>query len=102
MQTKELVFTGKADATFIYAACATEGFKAADPERAVLGKAEVATTVPESSYDPMFAIVAIPSNAPNPELARQFIQFLLTPEAQQAMAKLGYGEMKTDAAAAKP
>ena len=75
MQTKELVFSGKADAAFIYAACATEGFKAADPERAVLGKADVAFTVPEASYEPMYAIVAVPSNAPSPELARQFIQY---------------------------
>lgn len=93
MQTKELVFQGKADAAFIYAACSTEEFNEADPERSVIGKAQVVMTVPEDTYGGMFAVAAVPASATNPEVAKRFIEFLLTPEAQAAMAKLGYGRV---------
>jgi len=93
MQTKEFVFAHKADAAFIYAACSSEQFQAADPARTVVGKAEVVMDVPEDSYGGMFAVAAIPAGAPSPDLAAKFIQFMLTAPAQEAMAKIGYGKM---------
>lgn len=95
MQTKEFVFARKADAAFIYAACSSEEFKAADPDRTVLGKAEVVMDVPMETYGGMAAVAAIPSNAPSPELARQFIEFMLSAPAQDAIARMGYGKMNS-------
>jgi len=93
MQTKSFVFAHKADAAFIYASCSTAEFSAADPQRSVLGKADVVLTVPESSYGGMFAIAAVTKDAPNPDLASAFVQSLLTAPAQDAMAKIGYGKV---------
>jgi molybdate transport system substrate-binding protein len=90
---KRLVIEGKADATFIYGACSSETWRASDPERSVVGKAHVVTTVPESQYGGMFAVAAVLKGAQNPELARKFVDFLLTPEAQEALAKRGYGKV---------
>lgn len=100
MQAKEFVFKGKADATFIYGACSTEEFNANDPEHAVGSKAEAVMTVPEAAHGGMFAVAAVLKTANNPELAQQFINFLLSPEAQEAVAKAGYG--KVDGASATP
>ncbi len=92
-QAKEAVIGGKADATFIYAACSSKNWETADPGRSVAGKADVVMTVPEELYGGMFAVAAVLTTAPNPELARNFIEFLLTPEAQDSIARWGYGKM---------
>lgn len=99
MQTKDFVFARKADAAFIYAACSTEGFNEADPKHAVGNKAEVVMTVPAETYGGMFAVAAVPGNAPHPDLAAKFIEFLLTAPAQEAMAKMGYGKVSAGATA---
>lgn len=92
-QAKQMVIDGKADATFIYAACSNVAWVTADPERSVTGKADVVLTVPEESYGGMFAVAVVLTTAQNPELAEDFTEFLLTPEAQDAIAKWGYGKM---------
>lgn len=93
MQAKELIFQRKADATFIYGACSNAAWKTGDPEHTVIGKAEVVMTVPETAYGGMFAVAAVLKSAKNPELAWQFIAFMLTPGAQEAIARSGYGKV---------
>ncbi|MHB8995534.1 MAG: molybdate ABC transporter substrate-binding protein [Armatimonadota bacterium] len=93
MQAKGFVFSRKVDAAFIYGACSNEAWAARDPERSVVGKADVVLTVPEASYGGMFAVAAVLKSSRNPDLAQKFVDFLLTPEAQEAIAKAGYGKM---------
>ncbi len=93
-QAKELVFRGKADATFVFGACTDESWTEADPERATQGKAEVVVTVPDSVYGGMHAQALVLSTARDPELARRFIEFLLRPECQEAITQWGYDPIK--------
>jgi len=65
-----------------------------------VGKADVVMTVPEDLYGGMSAVAAVLTSARNPDLARKFVEFLLTPEAQDAIAKWGYG--RADGAGASP
>ncbi|NPV49522.1 MAG: molybdate ABC transporter substrate-binding protein [Armatimonadetes bacterium] len=97
MEAKQLVIDKRADATFIYSACANENWKEGDPERTVIGKADVVLTVPQELYGGMFGVVALLKDAPNAELAKQFIAFLLSPEAQEAVTKWGYGKVEAEA-----
>jgi len=93
LQTKQMVIDKKADATFIYAACSNETWKEGDPERSVIGKADVVLTVPEEHYGGMYGVAAVMSGAPNPDAAREFVKFMLEPEAQEVIAKWGYGRV---------
>lgn len=93
MQAKEMVIGGKADATFIYAACSSKNWKEGDPERSVVGKADVVMTVPEADYGGMEAVAAVLNTAADAKLAQAFVAFLLTPEAQEAIGKWGYGRI---------
>lgn len=90
MQAKELIFKRKADATFIYSACSNPSWKTGDPEHTTIGKADVVMTVPETAYGGMKAVAAVLKTAKNPTLAQQFISFMLTPGAQEAITKWGY------------
>ena len=98
-QAKEQVVNKKADATFIYSQCSAPSWVEGDPERSVTGKAEVVLTVPEDSYGGMRAAAVVLKTAKNPALARAFIDFLTTPEAQEAITKWGYGKLAGPAAA---
>lgn len=97
MEAKQLVIDKRADATFIYSACTNESWKEGDPERTVIGKADVVLTVPQDLYGGMFGVVALLKDAPNAELARQFVAFMLSPEAQEAVTKWGYGKVEAGA-----
>lgn len=94
MEAKQLVIDKRADATFIYSACANESWVEGDPERTVIGKADVVLTVPQDLYGGMFGVVVLLKDAPHAELAKQFMDFLLTPEAQEAVTKWGYGKVE--------
>jgi len=89
-QAKDLVFQGKADATFVFGACTDESWTEADPERSTQGKAEVVVTVPDALYGGMHAQAVVLMTARDPVLARSFVRFLLRPECQRAVTRWGY------------
>jgi len=89
-QAKDLVFNGKADGTFVFGACTDESWTEADPQRATTGKAEVVCTVPEEVHGGMNAQAVVLTTARDPELAREFVEFLLRPECQEAITEWGY------------
>jgi molybdate transport system substrate-binding protein len=93
MEAKQLVIDKRADATFIYSACSNPSWKEGDPERTVIGKADVVLTVPEKLYGGMLGVVARIKGAKNAELAQKFVDFMRSPEAQEAVAKWGYGKV---------
>jgi molybdate transport system substrate-binding protein len=94
-QAKDLVFKGKADATFVFGACTDESWTTADPERATQGKAEVVVTVPDALYGGMHAQAVVLTAARDPELAESFVQFLLRPECQKAVVQWGYDPIES-------
>jgi molybdate transport system substrate-binding protein len=100
-QAKELVFKGKADATFVFGACTDESWTTADPERATQGRAEVVLTVPDSLYGGMHAQAVVLTTARDPELAKRFVQFLLRPECQKAIVQWGYDPIEGAESAAR-
>lgn len=89
-QSKELVFGGKADATFVFGACTDESWNSADPDRAVQGKAEVILTVPDEVFGGMHAQAVVLKTARDAALAEAFVKSLLDPEIQKAVTKWGY------------
>jgi len=102
MKAKGMVFEGKADAAFIYGACSAEAWSQKDPERSVVGKADVVLTVPEELHGGLQAVGAVLMGAAEPELARAFVEFLLSPAAQSAFEKLGYGKASSVRVSAEP
>lgn len=93
LKAKKMVIERKADAAFIYGACSSNDWREKDPERSVAGKADVVMTVPDDLYGGMFAVAAVLTTARDPGLARRFVEFLLTPAAQDGVAKWGYGRI---------
>lgn len=92
-KAKRMVIDKKADAAFTYAACANEEWQDDESakELSIIGKAETVLLVPEDLYGGMHAVAAVTKNAKNPQAARKFVDFLLSPAAQDAFEKMGYG-----------
>lgn len=103
-QAKELVFKGKADATFVFGACTDESWTAADPERAAQGKAEIVLTVPDELFGGMHAQAVVLTTARDPGMAERFVQFLLRSECQKAVVQWGYHPIESpgSGASARP
>lgn len=78
-QALDYVARGEVDAGFVYATDA----------RALPDQVRVAFTVPTAQ--PVLYPAAPVATSAQPALARQFVQFLLTPAAQQVLAKHGFG-----------
>lgn len=99
VKAKQMVIDKKADAAFTYAACANEEWQDDESakELSLIGKADMVLLVPEDLYGGMHAVAAVTKNAKNPEAARKFLDFLLSPAAQASFEKMGYG--KADGAA---
>ncbi|NSW54373.1 MAG: molybdate ABC transporter substrate-binding protein [Armatimonadetes bacterium] len=96
-KAKQMVIDKKVDAAFTYAACANEEWQKNESAKdlSVIGKADTVLLVPEELYGGMHAVAAVTKNAKNPEAARKFLDFLLSPAAQDAFEKLGYGKAET-------
>jgi len=73
---KGLVAKGKADAAVRLLTCATkEGQIGEEPALGVPGT-EIAIKVPHQAYDRLTCEIGIMKDAANPELARQFVDFV--------------------------
>jgi ABC-type molybdate transport system substrate-binding protein len=92
LKIKQEVIQRKADAALIYAAGKT--CSVTHPERCLGDKADVVMTVSEKMHGGMVARAAVLTTTRNPELAQRFVQFMRTPEAQQAIAQMGYGKVE--------
>ncbi|WP_018130236.1 molybdate ABC transporter substrate-binding protein [Effusibacillus pohliae] len=78
------VALGEAEAGIVYRTDVTAGFQ----EKVMI------VEIPESYNVDATNYIAVPTNAPHPELANQFVQLMLSPDGQAVFRKYGYDELK--------
>ncbi len=71
----------RAQASFAYRSCPLK----TAPQKLEYSRVRILESVPEDSYDPAFACIATLAKAAHPQLAGEFVQFLLSPEGQDLL-----------------
>ena len=72
-----------AQASFAYRSCPLK----TAPEKLEYSRVRILESVPRDSYDPAFACIAILAKAAQPELAKEFVDLLLSAEGQELLRK---------------